>query len=91
MTELQVSMVLLQRKPNYIELCYFHVSYDTVAEVSTTSFFVNNILLYVNNVYLHSRAAREERGEKRGEERGTGPPPPRTRKLYKRVALAVSS
>ena len=29
MTELQVSMVLLQRKPNYIELCYFHVSYDT--------------------------------------------------------------
>ena len=54
---------------------------------------VISILLYVNNVYLHSRAVREERreerGEKRGEERGTGPPLPRTRKLYKRVALAV--
>ena len=28
-------------------------------------------------------------GQKRGEERGTGPPSPRNRKLYKRVALAV--
>ena len=75
---------------------------------------VISILLYVNNVYLHSRAVRrgeerreerrEERGEERGEERreergeergergeerGMGPPSPRTRKLYKRVALAV--
>jgi len=40
----------------------------SVAEVSTTSFFVNNILLYINNVYLCSRRP--------GEERGTGPPPP---------------
>jgi len=40
---------------------------------------VISILLYVNNVYLYSRAVREQRREEReerGEERGTGPPPP---------------
>ena len=37
---------------------------------------VISILLYVNNVYLHSR-----RPEERGEERGTDPPPSLTQNL----------
>jgi len=39
---------------------------------------VISILLYVNNVYLHSRAVREERRERRGERRGerNGPSSP---------------
>ena len=41
---------------------------DIVAEVSTTSFFVHNILLCINNVYLCSRRPVEERREERREE-----------------------
>ena len=52
-----------------------------MAKVSATSFFVLtsviSILLYIFNVYLYSRRP----GEERGEERGTGPPPPHSESI----------